>query len=96
MNFVLTTIYDKKAQTYGPIQTKKNTAVAARDFQQECENNQSALNKFPEDYCLVILGEYDIEKGIIKPLDKIRILNEAEQYVIKEKQNEEIPFGKSN
>lgn len=82
---ILVSVLDKKAEAFGPVFTSRNTAIATRDFSQACNDKQSNINKFPEDYCLVLLGEFNEEKGIITPLKKgNKILCEATQFVITE------------
>lgn len=51
----------------GPILLERNDAPAVRSFYLGCEDAQSNLSKFPADYELVCLGEYDDEVGILEP-----------------------------
>ena len=89
MKTVLVSIYDKKAKDFGPIYTAKNPAVATRDFTTACQENPN-YKKYPEDYCIVAIAEYDTETGTIKPFEKPKVLAEAENFVInpeREKEN---------
>lgn len=48
----------------GPILLERNDAPAVRSFYLGCEDPQSNLSRYPLDYELVTLGEYDDEVGI--------------------------------
>ena len=74
------TVYDKQAQTTQPIYEAVNDLVAIRDFSMLCKNDKvEMIRKFPEDYCLISLGELDTETGTITPYAKT--IAEAKEYV---------------
>ena len=81
---ILVSVVDKKAEAFGPVFTSKNVAIATRDFSQACQDPQSNLNKFPEDYELILLGEFDETSGKIKPIEPHRIITTASNFVNKE------------
>lgn len=83
MKTVLLSIYDKKAEDFGPVYTSKNRATATREFTSACNDNPNFKN-YPEDYALCIVGEFDTTTGIITPATEIKTLAEAEMFVIKE------------
>lgn len=77
----LTTIYDSKSETYMRLHPVKTQGEALRFFTSECNNPQSQLNKWPEDFSLWIVADYDDATGIITPLDKHICLGKAIEYV---------------
>lgn len=60
-------VHDIKAGNYYPPLVAANAMVAARDFQTRVREENSLLNKFPEDFDLVEVGVWDMETGIITP-----------------------------
>ena len=75
-------VYDKKAKNDLGIFTMPNDLVAMRDFSQACNNEQSQIKKFPEDFALMCLGTIDTETMTIQSNPKI--IAEAKDYVNKE------------
>lgn len=67
MSKLIVAVYDKKAESFNPIYTSKNEAVAVRDFSQGCIDKESNLSKYPEDYALYKLGTVEEDTGIITP-----------------------------
>lgn len=55
---LLYAVFDKKARAYGPIVSAAHDAVATRDFVAACSDGQSALSRFPEDFELHGVGEF--------------------------------------
>lgn len=86
---ILVAIYDSKAKTYGAIYTERNPEVAIRNFSQACQDRNTNLNKFPEDFILVMIAGYDEEKGKVIPLKQKTDLSKATEFVIKNKVVEE-------
>ena len=84
MKGILVAVFDKKGKIYTYPEVKRTPAVAIRDFKSICENKQAGINKYPEDFCLCILGEYDNETGIINSLKETKILIEANDLIIKD------------
>lgn len=58
-------IYDKQAEMHGQIFTAVNHTLAKRIFTQLSDDKNSEIGKYPGDYKLVHLGEYDIKTGHI-------------------------------
>lgn len=74
----LYSVYDKKgANTLGAYE-QKNDLVAIRDFSLLCKKEDTPIAKFPEDYCLLYLGELDQETGII--VSGVKTIAEAKDY----------------
>jgi len=63
MKYNLYSIYDKVGQIYFPPFITANVETAMRDVKSAAENSQ--MGKFPMDYMLVHLGEWDNSNGEI-------------------------------
>lgn len=79
---ILVAIYDKKAKTYGAVYTERNPEVAIRNFSQACQDTNTNLNKFSEDFNLVMLANYNEETGKITPLKDKNQLSRAREHVV--------------
>lgn len=58
---IVYSVYDKKAKAFGPIMAYRNDVIAIRDFAQVCSEKSSLIRKYPEDYDLIALAEFDDE-----------------------------------
>ena len=56
-------VYDSKACHFGPPFFDRTVGSAVRGFEDACNNEKSELCKFPSDYTLFEIGEYDDVKG---------------------------------
>lgn len=61
-------VRDAKAEVFHPPFFKKTPGEAERDFQQLTLDEKSLVAKYPEDYDLWYLGEYDDNSGKMSPL----------------------------
>ncbi|AXH76683.1 MAG: nonstructural protein [Microviridae sp.] len=77
----LFSVYDSKARTYCNPFTAINQAVAIRDFTQAAHDPASHINKFPTDYTLVELGEYDDENATMNLHQNPVVLGLASNYL---------------
>ncbi len=73
-------IYDLKAKAYALPFFAINAAVALRQFGSLCNQPESSVSKYPEDYILFEIGEFDDVKGLLSGLDKPVSLGKALQY----------------
>lgn len=62
-------VRDAKAECYLQPLFKITHGEAERDFKTLTKDEKSTVNKYPEDYDLYYLGEYDNIRGVFKPLD---------------------------
>lgn len=69
---VIASIYDTKAEIYDQPRLFKNAADFVRACQTATKNPETMFNKFPADYDLVIIGEWD-EKSAITSWEKKRL-----------------------
>lgn len=70
------TIRDQKAEIYNAPFFQKTHGEAERSFRTTVGDSQTTLNKFPEDFDLYYLGEYDNNTGQFEP-------NETPKHIMK-------------
>lgn len=73
----LVTVYDTKAQAHLQLATVRTTAEGLRHFETECKNPNSQFNKYPADFVLKEVADYDELTGIISPYESHKILATA-------------------
>ena len=58
-------VRDKKGQRYIPVlMLLENFVDAERWFSDLVNDGRSIVSKYPADFCLVFLGEFDVESGL--------------------------------
>lgn len=62
-------IRDTKGEVFNTPFFQKTHGEAERSFKQLINDDQSMPSKYPEDYDLYFVGEYDDSTGTFKPLD---------------------------
>lgn len=60
-------VHDAKTETYGLPMFQHNRGHAIRSFSEQCNNPESLLYKYAEDFTLFEIGSYNEEKGILTP-----------------------------
>jgi hypothetical protein len=58
-------IRDQKAEIFNTPYFNKTMGEAERNFAQAVNDSKTMLNKYPEDFDLYYLGEYDDQKGTV-------------------------------
>lgn len=53
----LYSVWDRKAEAYGPVMSYAHDAVAVRDFQSACAEPSSSLYRYPSDFELHSIAE---------------------------------------
>jgi hypothetical protein len=76
-------ILDKKALFYGAPICFHNKAEALRAFTEEFKDPNSMVGKYPADFSMWLIAEYNPQTGIITPLPKPEFLEEAANLVEK-------------
>lgn len=79
-------IRDEKAETFGSPFYQATHGLAERSFRQVVSDEKTNVNKFPEDYDLWYLGEFDSKTGKFDALETPQHQLKAIQLVDKEKQ----------
>lgn len=79
------TIYDIKASEHGQPFFSQNAATASRAVSTEVNNPQSTTTfaRFPDDFLLYQIGEFDSETGLLKPHDSNIIISKVSDLVSK-------------
>lgn len=73
-------IRDAKAEVYMQPWFAKAQPEAIRNFQGLTLDDKSLISKFPEDFDLYHLGEYDDSLGILSPLDTPKHIAKANNF----------------
>jgi len=82
-------IYDRKGELANPPFTSPNHALAIRQFAVACNQPGSAerpnlFSTYPEDFCLMFIGELDEKTMVFKAPDLITNLGLALDFIKKE------------
>lgn len=73
-------VNDSKAEAYLPPIFFRTTAEALRAFESSCDDSNSSFSKYPSDFTLVELGEYDELTAKITTHAQPRILQNAAEF----------------
>lgn len=79
----ITAVYDKRAEQFQNIMTTPSKAYAVRGFMDAVKNEESHLNKYAEDFRLVLLGFFNTKTGKILQNEVLETLVEASSIVAK-------------
>lgn len=74
-------VYDKKACFFASPMVFDYSIQAERSFSEEVKNPNSQLGKFPADFALYHIADFDPEKGLMIPLEVPFLITEAMAYV---------------
>jgi len=69
MTLKVFSIRDQKAEVFNTPFFQKTHGEAERSFRELVANDQTMPGKYPEDYDLYYLGEYNDQNGLISPVD---------------------------
>lgn len=81
MKQLVMSVYDSKAEMFNQPMFFKAKGEAIRAFIDEVNREGSALKMHPEDYTLFNIGEFDVEIGLLTPLNTPQSLGLATDYV---------------
>lgn len=70
-------VYDMAAKRYLDPFFAPTMEFAIRGFREACETPGHQFGKFPEDYVLYQLGEFDPETGQISGVNPVKMVNAA-------------------
>lgn len=71
MLFNLYAVQDRKAAAFGLPFVMQNEALAVRAFLAARTDPASEISKYPEDFALYFLGQYNQETGHIVPVNPV-------------------------
>lgn len=75
-------VRDKKGSRYIPIlMLFENFVDAERWFADLVNDSRSVVSKYPSDFCLVFLGEFDVESGLCSLKSIPDVIHEAINFV---------------
>lgn len=70
-------VYDKKAESYGPLMALPHEAVAIREFENAVQQEDSPLRNYPDDFelhCIGSMPEYGVGETPIKACQPVVVL----------------------
>lgn len=79
-------LYDKKAKIYMNVFTDVNDGTAIRQMQQACNQENSIISQYPDDYALFRITQWDDETGQLLAQKKSLVI-EINQLTTKENTN---------
>lgn len=62
----LFSVYDAKTEAYGPVLTHTSDGDAIRSYEMACNNKDSLLGVYPNDFTLMRIGTFDENSGVIE------------------------------
>lgn len=74
------TVYDSKAEAYLPPFYMRTTAEAVRAYEATSNDPESNMCRYPEDYTLFEIGEWEDNQGIITMYETKKSLGLAIEY----------------
>ena len=77
-------IRDQKAEAYNTPFFQKTKGEAVRSFMTAVNDKSTNLNKYPEDFDLYQIGQWDDLKGQMVPLDTPKHVGKAIEYLEKQ------------
>lgn len=69
MQLKIYSLRDSKSEIFNAPFYKQTHGEAERDFRSLVNDDKSMVHKYPEDFDLYYLGDYDDNTGKVKPLD---------------------------
>ena len=76
-------LFDKKSKLYMNTFTSINDGTAIREMQQAVTQEGSIIQKYPQDYALFKISEWDDESGMLQNQDRQQVI-EIDQLIAKE------------
>lgn len=71
-------LYDKKALCFlSPFMVVNNEISAVRNVIGAVNSSGNLINQYPEDFCLMYLGEFESDTGVITQPDVKPVVNEC-------------------
>lgn len=81
MNNLVFSVYDSAAGLFLQPFVAQTIEVAIREFRAACNTPQHQFAKYPEDYTLFHVGEFNAETGLLTPLTAPHTLGVAISYI---------------
>jgi len=77
-------VYDQKARFFSAPFTSMTTDTATRDFVRAVTDSRGMVDKFPQDYELYCIGQFNDETGHVIPFEIPVLLTRGSDHIIKE------------
>lgn len=68
------TVYDRKAQYCLPVFNAKTDVDATRQFTSLVVTSDTDLSKYPADFDLLAIADFDVGSGKVRPIEPYRIV----------------------
>lgn len=79
MQLKVFSIRDKKGEIFMQPFFQKTVGEAERSFKTLTQDEKSMISKYPDDFDLYHVGEYDDQNGMLLPLKEVRMIISATQ-----------------
>lgn len=81
MKLFAMSILDNRADVYNTPFFSRGLGEAERNFQELCNDPKSMVNKYPDDYSLYLIGEFDDQTGKLESLKEPKHLVKAINFI---------------
>lgn len=71
------TVFDKKTSSYGNLMLSSHIGEMTRSLERALADAESAIAKWPSDFALCRVGQYDQAKGVITPVTPPEVVLEV-------------------
>jgi hypothetical protein len=78
---IVCSVLDHKTKRFGFLQTNAHLVDAERTFKDIFDRGDSMISKYPEDFSLYKLADYDSETGLISMCDPFVLITHARSFV---------------
>lgn len=89
-------MYDTKAQTFIQPFVETSTIAALRGFEVAVNEGKSTFSRFPDDFCLMELADFDQNSGKITPLISPNNLGSARTVLKNPTIQNSLPFSQNS
>lgn len=88
MKDLLFAIFDVKMKMFMSPFCGRNVDSALRQFSDMCNQPNGHLIRHPEDYVLYEIGEFDVEHGLVSPLNPVHVVGKALDFIKRDEKME--------
>ena len=81
MKKIVCSVYDCKSAVYGSPMVFSTRGEAIRSFDSGVKDSKTMLYKYPADFTMHVLGEFDDNCGKLLPFDQPEFLAKAQDFV---------------
>jgi len=81
MKHLICGIRDGKAETFLPPFSVPTVGLARRLFGEAVNDKRTEIGKYPKDFTLYVIGDFDIEKGIVTSVTPFELLGSGDSYI---------------